>query len=75
MAVVVPPVALSTELIYNVVAGMKEGGQVLLGGLHCKVVRNFFGAQVCECSPPSVNLYFPCTNLGPRGGMFTKPVV
>jgi hypothetical protein len=27
-------------------AGMKEGGQVLLGGLHVKVSRNFFGSQV-----------------------------
>mmetsp|Transcript_19762 Transcript_19762/g.37673 ORF Transcript_19762/g.37673 Transcript_19762/m.37673 type:complete len:257 (+) Transcript_19762:90-860(+) len=26
--------------------GMKEGGQVLLGGLHVKVCRNFFGAQI-----------------------------
>mmetsp|Transcript_38284 Transcript_38284/g.46166 ORF Transcript_38284/g.46166 Transcript_38284/m.46166 type:complete len:251 (-) Transcript_38284:584-1336(-) len=26
--------------------GMKEGGQVLLGGLHCKVHRNFFGSQI-----------------------------
>ncbi len=27
-------------------AGMKEGGQALLGGLDCMVQRNFFGAQV-----------------------------
>jgi hypothetical protein len=26
--------------------GMKKGGQVLLGGLHVKVSRNFFGSQV-----------------------------
>lgn len=29
-------------------AGMKEGGQALLGGLDVMVQRNFFGAQVCE---------------------------
>jgi 5'-phosphate synthase pdxT subunit len=28
------------------VAGMKEGGQALLGGLDCNVSRNFFGAQI-----------------------------
>ena len=28
------------------IAGMKEGGQALLGGLDCKVHRNFFGAQI-----------------------------
>jgi hypothetical protein len=28
------------------VAGQKEGGQALLGGLHCTVHRNFFGSQV-----------------------------
>ena len=27
-------------------AGQKEGGQALLGGLDCKVQRNFFGAQI-----------------------------
>lgn len=27
-------------------AGQKEGGQALLGGLDCKVHRNFFGAQI-----------------------------
>lgn len=27
-------------------AGMKEGGQALLGGLDCTVQRNFFGAQI-----------------------------
>eukprot|EP00884_Botryococcus_braunii_P001335 jgi/Botrbrau1/11201/Bobra.0214s0025.1 len=27
-------------------AGMKEGGQALLGGLDCSVSRNFFGAQI-----------------------------
>ncbi|KAK3249849.1 hypothetical protein CYMTET_40741 [Cymbomonas tetramitiformis] len=34
--------------------GQKEGGQQLLGGLHCKVSRNFFGSQVdsFECELP-----------------------
>jgi hypothetical protein len=27
-------------------AGQKEGGQALLGGLDCRVQRNFFGAQI-----------------------------
>lgn len=27
-------------------AGVKEGGQELLGGLDCTVHRNFFGSQV-----------------------------
>jgi glutamine amidotransferase PdxT len=36
---------------------MKEGGQILLGGLHVKVSRNFFGSQVrgphvVVCSAP-----------------------
>lgn len=26
--------------------GQKEGGQALLGGLDCRVQRNFFGAQI-----------------------------
>jgi pyridoxal 5'-phosphate synthase pdxT subunit len=27
-------------------AGVKQGGQALLGGLDCLVARNFFGAQI-----------------------------
>lgn len=27
-------------------AGVKQGGQALLGGLDCLVQRNFFGAQI-----------------------------
>uniref|UniRef100_A0A7S0RIR3 glutaminase n=1 Tax=Pyramimonas obovata TaxID=1411642 RepID=A0A7S0RIR3_9CHLO len=35
--------------------GMKEGGQVLLGGLHVRVHRNFFGSQIdsFECTLPA----------------------
>lgn len=35
--------------------GLKEGGQVLLGGLHVRVHRNFFGSQIdsFECTLPA----------------------
>lgn len=34
----------------NIEAGMKKGGQALLGGLDILVARNFFGSQVCSFS-------------------------
>jgi len=42
--------------------GMKEGGQVLLGGLHVTVQRNFFGSQIdsFECTLPASSALGSC---------------
>jgi glutamine amidotransferase PdxT len=38
--------SLPTATATSAAAGMKEGGQALLGGLDCMVQRNFFGTQI-----------------------------